>query len=419
MRNILKYIFPIFFTFNKKNDNVYVFHASTNDDRSDFIFEFAIGKRTGEIEGIEDMLSSLLSWLPNQRRFYCTSKRLLNSQISSENFSEIEADFIKKASSYIWGEIMNFFDIDTPLENMGIGSFEEFDFLQGKNQIETIKNYYELLTTDRYDDKILENALFIHTSLDSYKKSMSWVELVRSGVEDPNEIFQACGNHMLGKHFDIIEEQKRIFIEEQRINIKANRETVIADIQEKTLLVCTKIFFNIEKKDEKYYLDFYYDSARGTCVIDKNNIDSKQFSLVHVIPQKRIFIGWGNDNISYVQELLEIEEIDILFKEILKEIYACYVDFQKPFEKIFIGKKLDNILKIFKISTQKSIPESLLDLDNVIFEDVRKSILTCVDECYNYLIPMTKENCEKKFKNILVAAFGQSFKYFYNVSSII
>ena len=417
MHKVLDYIQPIFFTFSQNGNGVYVFEALTRDgDR--FKENFTIDVASKDNMTIEELLYNLSLWLPDNRRFFCSSSMINKEVLTSENLKKINSLLTKRINLSIWAEIISYFNIDTYLNNIGIGSYEELDFIEHKNKIDHIVTAYTMITKDKYDDKVLNILKNISDTMDGFKNSLNWVELVRGGNTSLEDIFNSCGNHMLGKSFDISKERNSIKLAENTIDIKVNRETAIADIQEMSILNTTKVFIDITKEGSVYTFNALYNEGikiRG--VFDLENLNEREYLLINAIPLRRTFIGYGKETLEYAKELSENEKIHEVFRRLMKEITDTYIDMNKPFEKILLGKSLKDLMKIFSVKVDENKCKNLSRLDKKIFNNVTDAINKSVEACYTYLVPLTKENAENAIKNIMTAAFGQSFKYFYNVSN--
>lgn len=414
MRMIFNYIEPIFVSVSKNDSEHYTISARCQD--KEFKESFTTGTDVNEsMNTLENALYLLAQFVPNKRRFFCSSRKIMNNVFTSKNIDMFDGLIIKKICKSVFTELISYFDVDEYLANIGIASIDEINEKSALD-IDKIKNAYKAIITGNSDEIIIEKAYSAHKTVEDYKNSMTWVEQVKGGQTDLMQLFAVCGNHMLGDNFDIDDIKERQFKIGHKMTLEVNRETAISDLQEKAILNTSKAFITVNKIGSIYQIEINCDGTKTSYDIDESKTEFDPWPINGVIPSRRVFIGYGSETLKHVNEIVKLTISHKEIHELFIEIASTYIDISKPFAKVLIGKDFDYMAKLFNIKRNKRLCDDLYSFDKKIFEDVRKSIETCTSVCYSYLTPMSKEKFDEVYKSFFNTVFGQSFKYFYNVS---
>lgn len=412
---IFNYIEPIFISVKNNGNGRYTISARCQN--KDFEETFTDADVKTPDESIDNILYKLSQFLPNKRRFFCGSKQNMSKVFNSKNIEAFSELLIKKVCKDIFAELLSYLDVDQYLANIGISDINEvLDPSEAVSGIDKIEKSYSAIIKGCLDDQIINESYSVHSTLEQYKASSTWVEQVKGGQDNFNELFAVCGNHMLGDNFNIDELKAEQFKTNQKIQIMVNRETAISDIQEKSMFGVQKVYISISKEDSVYKI---FASSNGVTM--NHEIDTKDgvipmWTVNNVVSPKRVFIGYGDEALKYIKELVSLTVGNIQMHELFIELASTYIDINKPFEKVLIGKDLPYMMNLLGVKKTKSTSNDIMAFDSAVFNDAKKTIEKLISSCYKYLIPMSTEKFKETYEPFFRAVFGQSLKYFYNVS---
>lgn len=359
-----------------------------------------------------EAFTNLSKFLSKKRKVFIGSKKNFKDVLSSETISFWRSSLIKNESIKIMAEVFNYVNIDEYCENMGIPLCETLE------EIHQMAN--KLIHYDLENDKVwAKQKVAMDEEIRRQFDSLSWTNLILMGNANLEKMFALFGNPMLGSSFNIKEQERAIEYNSALINISANRETFICDLENKSMIGVSKCFFRLEKIDNNLYR-FYGYTEDGTKVgikYDKNadRLESKLREFTLALPIKRTFIGWEDETIENLNELLKEESISDDCSKILLELRDSYIDFKQPFSKIFPDITLEDLSKIFKTKfDKKDMCFNIFCIHKSILDNVPKSIEHLNNHVFKQFplvndIGKIKENYLPFFNTI----WGQAFKYLY------
>lgn len=399
MDKICNYIVPVFFQFENK-DNTIIFHAQ----KAKFdTFNSVIKK-----ENVNDFLFELFCWVPKTRYVFIGSKKNFTSVITPDITDKWMGKLVKKAAKTMTAEIFNYVDIDPFFERLSNDVICSLDMIRNA--------YHDILDKNTWPNYV-ENH--IHTNEESEKafKDISWMQMMVMGM-NPEDIFQKCGNHMLPDNFDLSYYKNQIETAKLYIDLEVNKVTFISEIESKSILNTSKVYYFIELNNENVKLSFRVHNGDLSFDVSIDEIDTIMDQLSVLIPTRRIFITFGDENIKNAKTIYEKTLIPFFL-----ELFESSVDYKKPFNSL-LSPSFEEMLNYFSLNMQKTKTLSLQKLDEIIFKDVNKSFEILNDAVFNkflegFPVSSSKINdIKKQYTNMINSTIGQSLKYIYSHTAI-